>query len=570
MADEEKREGEEEELGSSGLGNLPPLSDFDSQDDMTSDGGLPPLGNFDSDKDEDEDSGGLPPISDIEVETPEPAGGNIRPAPVGFDSGFGAASMDTPAPSSSFMRSPGSFQDLGSDSDFSPETPELGPGPSSGIDTPTFDTAFGGGGFQSPTRTPAPTQAMETPLFGAPSGPGGFDPGAFGGDFGGTPAPDFGADTDMGGARAPQPMMVAPEPRGGGGVGALAVVVVALVALIAGIFGGPFVADQSFMNWMPNPAKQKLDDAQQQIGNLEARNRQLNADLQEARNLIPKPGEGGIEITPEALEQLQRDIVAAQSELAATNQSLQDAKTNLASVEQDLQQKSEEVFQAQEQFTALETATKITQARRDGLEAEAARLTDQVGQLEDAAVRSDASKQALMHNVERLLAQVREGMPLTPDKYNHAARVEAVEALRTQVAEAKWVTPALMNAYNETVQKEIAIANASEYFFAKVSVTDRFGTKVEKWAECLMNGNWSVYYRTLDGKNIGVYENLASAGELPLWGYNEGLPKEAQEAIEARVVNARVPDYQEKVEFLAAKQMAEQGETNFQRNFDSL
>ena len=36
--------------GDSGLGNLPPLSDFDSQSGLESDGGLPPLGSFDSDK----------------------------------------------------------------------------------------------------------------------------------------------------------------------------------------------------------------------------------------------------------------------------------------------------------------------------------------------------------------------------------------------------------------------------------------------------------------------------------------------------------------------------------------
>jgi uncharacterized protein YneF (UPF0154 family) len=411
---------------------------------------------------------------------------------------------------------------------------------------------------------------METPLFGGGSG-GGFDPNAFGGDFGGTPAPDFGADTGMGGRGGVQqpPMMAPPPPRGG--VGVLALVIIAIIALIAGIFGGPFIADQDFMAWMPNPAKAKLEQAQQESMMKDGTIGQLRQQLDELMRTIRPTGEdGGTVISQEELDRLRGEIISAQNELGTTQQSLQDAKTNLASVERDLQQKSEEVFEAQERFTTLETATKITQARRDGLEAESERLTEMVGALDDAAVRSNASRDALLHNVERLLAQVREGMPLTPEKYDHATRVADIEALRTQVAEAKWVTPALMNEYNAAIQKEIDIAKSSEYFFAKLTVTDRFGTRVEKWAECVMNGNWSVYYRTLDGKNIGVFENLAEVGENPLWGLNEGLPKDALTSIEARVVNARVPDFQEKVEFLAAKQLAEQGETNYQRNFESL
>ena len=57
--------------GDSGLGNLPPLSDFDSGG-MDSDGGLPPLGNF--------DSGGTPSDS-AGSPTPSPAArrASIRP-----------------------------------------------------------------------------------------------------------------------------------------------------------------------------------------------------------------------------------------------------------------------------------------------------------------------------------------------------------------------------------------------------------------------------------------------------------------------------------------------------------
>ncbi len=67
--------------GDSGLGNLPPLSDFESSAGGGGfDSGLPPLSAIDPSSDKDRISiGGLPPISDIPVETPIPTGGAIRP-----------------------------------------------------------------------------------------------------------------------------------------------------------------------------------------------------------------------------------------------------------------------------------------------------------------------------------------------------------------------------------------------------------------------------------------------------------------------------------------------------------
>ena len=185
MADDKKKDNKPQDFSSdSGLGNLPPLSDFDSQSGISSDSGLPPLSSFDSDISRTpSDAGGLPPISDIEIQTPMPTGGNVRPSPPGF-----GAPKDTFS-SGGLASSGGGFQDLAADSDFSPETPEIGPGPDSNVDTPMFDSAFGGGsgGFSAAVDTPAPTQAMETPMFGA-SGPlpsGGGGGGFGGGDFGG-------------------------------------------------------------------------------------------------------------------------------------------------------------------------------------------------------------------------------------------------------------------------------------------------------------------------------------------------------------------------------------------------
>ena len=82
MADDKffGEESQGEIISDSGLGNLPPLSDFDSQSGIgASDAGLPPLGGFDEVGRGGYDDGGLPPISDIDVETPQPSGISTPP-----------------------------------------------------------------------------------------------------------------------------------------------------------------------------------------------------------------------------------------------------------------------------------------------------------------------------------------------------------------------------------------------------------------------------------------------------------------------------------------------------------
>ena len=103
----------------------------------------------------------FPPISDIPVETPIPGGGSPVVDTPAFETPTSDTGLDTP--------SGAGFQDLAADSDFTPETPEVAPpGPDSDIDTPMFDSAFGGGtDFSDAADTSAPTQAMETPMFGA-------------------------------------------------------------------------------------------------------------------------------------------------------------------------------------------------------------------------------------------------------------------------------------------------------------------------------------------------------------------------------------------------------------------
>ncbi|MBL7647459.1 MAG: hypothetical protein JNK74_14835 [Candidatus Hydrogenedentes bacterium] len=584
MADDKRNEDNLDTPGDSGLGNLPPLSDFDSGG-MDSDGGLPPLGNFDSGGSP-TDSAGLPPISDIQVETPQPTGGNVRRPPFGFDSAIndtfssGTPGIDTPAgtKSSQGLSPIGSgFQDLAADSDFSPETPEIGPGPDSNMDTPMFDSAFGGGsgsGFGGGRSTGAPTQAMETPMFGQPVGGRdnrGFDAGAFGGgggDFGmGTPAPDFSPDTDM---RAPRGMgggisMGASEPAGGGrkgGAGAL--VAAAAVALIVGIVAGPFVAEKVAV--LPNPLKPQLEAAQQLASTEKARADRLDAELKKA---VPVGGVGTEGMTPAQLEQMRTDAIAAQEKLTEVQTALKAEEDKLAAASADLLAKNEEVAKRDEEYQNLSNQLSITEARQRGLVSEVDRLTNHVGKLEEAAQRSDQSKDALAHAVDRLYIKVKEGLPLTPTKFDRSARLAEVEKLRTQISESKWVTPSIQDAYTGLYLKELEIAQAQEYFYSKIPVVDAYGSRVHKWAECVMRGNHEVVYRTFDGQNIGVFTNLGT-GESPAWGFKEEFTPAAKKELEEQVITSRIPGFEEKIQALAERELSMDGDTAFQKVFSSL
>lgn len=578
MADEQKANGEgrpedrphDDLFGSdSGLGNLPPLSDFESSSGIASDSGLPPLSSPDAGASSD---GGLPPIGDLNIETPRPTGGNIRPAPPDFDT-------DTAAFSSggSFSSSGTGFQDLAADSDFSPETPEIGPGPEADVDTPMFDSAFGGGtGFDAAVQTPAPTQAMETPLFGGGTGSPTFDKDAFGGSpFGppaaGTPMPDFSPDTGLTGApvltgTAPS-TAPPPEPRGKGGVIA-AFFVGAVIALIGGIIAGPYVLPSIPMlpEMLPDTAKDV------QIAELERNTADLRGQLRRWEEIGDKP----VQLTPDQEIELRNKIQAAQADLNRVQGELTQVTTaydqkasDLRAVEDDIARLNTQFLETQEKYDDLRSETSIIQARQKGLIAEVERLTNLVGSLEEAQARSMATKEALAFAVDRLLIQVKDGIPLTPQKYSRTERLAAVERLREEVERAKFVTPELQNSYTDLYLQELRIAASQEYFFARLIVTDKYGAKYAKWAECLSMGNWGVYYRTLDGKNIGVFENLG-VPEAPQWGCREDLPAATQKQIEEQVFASRTEGYEEKIQVLAEKQVAMDNETPLQRVFDSL
>ncbi len=573
MADEEKKDSQnpEEQKEESGLGNLPPLSDFDSQAD--SDGGLPPLGGFDSDAG---DSGGLPPISDIQVEEPTPAGGNIKPAPPGFESANGEfssggdAAVDTPAGG-------GDFQNFAADSDFSPETPEIGPGPESDVNTPMFDSAFGGGqDFDAAVDTPAPTQAMETPMFGGENTPsdGGFDAGAFGGgtpDAGATPPPDFSPDTgmqDFGMAAGAGAAAAPPPPAKRGGVGVVGVLLMLIIGAVIGLVVGPIVANKTGVYPEAiNPYVTQLTELNNQVQGLQADKTSLKRQLD--KYISTDVSEGGLKLTPEQKRKLGEDIAKLKGELAQLENKYRDTQQNLARVQAEVDRANEQFVKTSEEYETLANQLALTQARRDGLQAEVTRLTDNVGGLEVAEERRVAAKKALEHAVDRLVVQIKEGMPLTPAKYDHAARLAAAEDLRRKVASAKWVTPALLEAYTNLYVKELEIANSTEYFFAKVRVTDRFGNPATKWAECVMNGNWGVKYRTLDGRNVGVYQNLANMG-APIWGFKEDYPAKARDEIDQTIVASRPDGWEAQIKFLLDREEAAKENTPLQRAYNSL
>lgn len=588
MADDKMNEGVNRPEDD-GLGNLPPLSDFDSGGTSESpESQLPPLAPFESQGGGGGGLSGLPPLSDLDVETPNPAGGAIKPeamAGSGLTSSFGLSRGGT------------GFQDLAADSDFSPETPDIGPGPEPTLDTPIFESAFqaptSGIGLDTPVSS-QPTQTMETPVFNdAELGGGGdiFD--ELGGGrppVGSTPPPDFGGDTgfndgggfgDMaeigagaaGGAVAGAlgkpsggPSGPSKPAKGGkGGVPAWISMLLILIAAIVGIFASPSLSE--YIPFIPNPMAKQVDQLQGQVASLQ---KQIN----ELRTV--KPPEGQVEVSEEKVQQLQNQIVSKtqeleqiNSQLDSTSATLQERQRQVQQLEQQVAELNEEVANAQATYEDLRNETAIIQARQRGLAAEVERLTAYVGDLDDANRKRMATKDALRHNVDRLLIQVKESSPLTPQKYDYAERLKAVQALQEQVESSQWVTPELLEAYTSLYLRELEISRSNEYFFAKIEVTGDLGVKEKKWAECLMRGNWGVYYRTLDGKNVGVFENLGTL-ETPRWGLRENLPDETRSGIEAAVIASRVKDFENKVKLLAEREKADQGGTAWQLNYNSL
>ncbi|MFO7976967.1 MAG: hypothetical protein R6V12_20335 [Candidatus Hydrogenedentota bacterium] len=618
MADDKPKNGEgvpEEEEGAggggfesdSGLGNLPPLSDFESSAD-TSDTNLPPLDDSESDKEpqkepekkeseeeQQEDTGaptGLPPISDIPVETPVPSGKEEEGGPPDFES---PSSFDTPTSASdSSLDTPQpetAFQDLAADSDFTPETPELGPGPDTDMETPLFDSAFGTPETpQGVSDTDAPTQAMETPMFGADEEEVGFDEGAFtpGADtgFGQTPGPDFSTESpETAGAAAPPPQFgpegpapeapQAPQAPPKHGISPLIVVLLAIMVGLAGAAGGYFLWPtlQPLIGMSTNPLQEQYDRWEMEIPGLQQKADRLAEIEQQLAEIggIKDPNELVTEIKRLTDEKkgLDADIATAEQQLQELEETLTSTKQQLAQVETNLEDKLDAYAEADEDYEQLLNQISIVRARDNGLRAEVERLEELVGTLEDANARRVATKEALAHSTERLEIILNEAMPLVPAKFSVKERADKLEELQERLSNVQWVTPAALEDFTSLFIDELEIARTRTYFFARLPVEDRFGVTHMKWAECVMNGNWSVFYRTLDGINIGTYENVAQAGP-PVYEYRAMLPEEVQKSIEETIIASRTEDYEEKVLMLADRQEELEVKTKFQRVFDSI
>ncbi|NLV44670.1 MAG: hypothetical protein GXY07_09245 [Candidatus Hydrogenedentes bacterium] len=555
--------------GDSGLGNLPPLSEFDSHGGLDAEGDmLPPLGDFESQDSSLHESAQR--MAEGGAQAPPPFKGDLA-----SDAGIPDFESSKPGSSDFGMASSG-FQDLAADSDFSPETPDIGPGPDSTLDTPIFDSAFGSsdGGFGG-SQVSAATQAMETPMFDDFTG--GSD---FGSPMGATPVPDFSPDTGFGdldagmvGAAAGAGAALPPQAGKSGptppkkGMGALWVIVIGLISLGVGLIASQPLS--SYLGFVPgNPLQKELQSKDSNIANLQ---RQINT-LQQLQATPERPAD----ISPERVAELQNQILVSTQELDvvkgqldSTRATLDTQQRELATVERDLRERTDEVVAAREFLEELRNETAIVQARQRGLISEVDRLTGYVGELEEANARRIATKQALEHNIDKLMIEVKESIPLTPEKYNYDNRLAAVQALRDKAAQEMWVSPELQNEYTELHLKENELARANDYFFARIPVTDRYGHRTETWAECLMRGNWAVYYRTLDGKNIGSYENISKA-ETPLWGFKENLPEEVQKGIEGQIINARVPDFEGQVQAIAERELAGREGTQWQIVYSSL
>ncbi|MCH8204467.1 MAG: hypothetical protein IID09_04840 [Candidatus Hydrogenedentes bacterium] len=569
-----------EDSDASDMGSLPPLSDFDSTEgESGEDSDLPPLETPESSEGDDEGPiSGLPPIVDIRVDTPAVRPSDLdtptpskpdepeTPTPAGFDTPSDA--LDSPEPAGL------GFQDFAADSDFSPETPEIGPGPDSDIETPMFDSAFGGDSDDfstGGTGTSAPTQSMETPLFGSqPEGGVGFDDDAFGvatpdvGADSGTPVPDFSPDTGAGGPPdTGMPAGGAPPKRRGGAVGILISVVLVVVGLAIGLGAFPYVAEK--IPFLPNPAAVELDEKDTEIAQLKQTIDRLTRSTRDEETLTQKQ----VDKLLEDYERVTASLTEAQTQLGAKQDELINLEDSLSLVRADIEEKSNAFVEAQETLDDIRNESAITRARHEGLLAENERLSEVVSGLEVANERRQATKDTLLHNVDLLVVQIQGGSPLAPERYDYTGRLARVGNLRDKVARAKWVDPQLLDEYTNLYLAELGIANSREYFFARIPLHDKLGNINFKWAECLMNGNWSVYFRTIDGKDIGSYENAAGSGP-PRYEFREDLPGGMRSDILDAIKASRVGDYKEKIAVLEQKQEIYDTKSKYQVSFGSL
>lgn len=341
----------------------------------------------------------------------------------------------------------------------------------------------------------------------------------------------------------------------------LVAAIAAVVAFVVGLLANPYVPG------VPNPLKGEVET-------LKSENTTLKNQVAKS---VQATGSGATPISPEQIAKLteeQAALTSAVAELTTQKDTAAAEVTNLTTqrdaVAAELESKNAEFVKAQSEFDELQNQTAITQARRDGLVAETERLEGQVGKLDEANTRSMMTKETLESNISRLMVTVQEGSPLTPDKYSRQDRIARVQALKDRASAANWVDPALLDEYTALYLAELEISQAREYFFAKLPVVDRFGTKTNSWAECVMTGNHGVFYRTLDGQHTGVYQNTSTEGPAKYTFNDMAVDSPAAKEIEAEIFASRTPGYEQKLELLAQKQLIVDDRSDLQKKFDSL
>ena len=353
---------------------------------------------------------------------------------------------------------------------------------------------------------------------------------------------------------------------GGGGSSKVLVIVAALVALVIGAAAGGYFSPGMDLDFIPNPprdeavAQGKADVAKAQ-GTISSQKEEI-AEMRKILELDITMSTQDVKDRIAQIADLNAQIETASNENMKMQQELADAKKMLDA-------RNDAIAAAQTQLEKAMKDEAISQARNQGLRAENAQLVNNVGELEEANARRQATLDTLIHNVNLLDVQIQGSSPLAPQRFSHKSRTNKVAALKSKVSSAKWVTPQLLNEYTDLYIAELGIASSREYFFAKIPIHDSLDVQYEKWAECLMNVNWSVYYRTLDGTYVGTYENTSPSG-APKYAFREDLPESLKSDISAQLSAARPDDYDAKYKILMGKEAIHDNETNLQKKFSSL
>lgn len=314
-----------------------------------------------------------------------------------------------------------------------------------------------------------------------------------------------------------------------------------------------------------NPAQAEVDQLEVQIQSKDQTIAGLRQELAAAEGR-----DETVDISPEQLENLRSRIDEATTQLNDVEGRLASNQAKLDTVEDQLETSRAEYAELEGALEDLNNQYAIVEARESGLQSEVQRLENLVGELEQANARRSLTKETLASNIEELEILIREGNALVPAEYDRMTRLEQVQELKARAAEAKWVDPALLTDYTEFYINELTIAGTREHFFAKIPVIDRFGTRSISWAECLMNGNWGTYYRTLDGEHTGLYQNVTLGPSAKFRFVEKELSDDAREQIAAEIASCRPPEYQEQRQMLLRKEKMFEDKPEYQRVFDSL